>query len=101
MAKQRKIPMRKDLLSGEMFPKKEMVRVVRNADSTVSIDPTGKAAGRGAYVALDPAAIQQAKRKQVIDKAFEIKVDPAFYDELYAYVDHKKARQELFGDSDK
>ncbi|MFD1485711.1 RNase P modulator RnpM [Lacticaseibacillus baoqingensis] len=101
MAKQRKIPMRKDLLSGEMFPKKEMVRVVRNADNTVSIDPTGKAAGRGAYVALDPAAVKQAKRKQVIDKAFDIKVDPAFYDELYAYVDHKKARQELFGESNK
>ncbi|WP_179395534.1 RNase P modulator RnpM [Lacticaseibacillus absianus] len=96
--KQRKIPMRKDLLSGEMFPKKQLVRIVRNADGTVSIDPTGKAAGRGAYVALDPTAVAQAKKKQVIDKAFALKVDPDFYDELYAYVDHQKARLELFGD---
>ncbi|WP_461212837.1 RNase P modulator RnpM [Lacticaseibacillus sp. GG6-2] len=99
MAKVRKIPMRKDLLSGEMFPKKEMVRIVRNADQTVSIDPTGKAAGRGAYVALVPEAIATAKKKQVIDKAFDVTVDPAFYDELFAYVDHKKARQELFGET--
>ncbi|WP_390406702.1 RNase P modulator RnpM [Lacticaseibacillus jixiensis] len=101
MAKVRKIPMRKDLLSGEMFPKKEMVRVVRNADNTVAIDPTGKAAGRGAYVALVPEAIKQAKTKKVIDKAFDVTVDPAFYDELFAYVDHKKARLELFGDQKK
>ncbi|KRL45806.1 RNase P modulator RnpM [Lacticaseibacillus manihotivorans] len=101
MAKVRKIPMRKDLLSGEMFPKKEMVRIVKNADGTVSIDPTGKAAGRGAYVALKPEAIAQAKAKKVIDKAFELAVDPAFYDELFAYVDHKKARMELFGDKSK
>lgn len=95
--KQRKIPMRKDLLTGEMVPKKDMVRIVRNADQTVAIDPTGKAQGRGAYVALDPEAVKAAKKKRIIEKAFDVTVDPAFYDELYAYVDHKKARQELFG----
>ncbi|MFD1394040.1 RNase P modulator RnpM [Lacticaseibacillus jixianensis] len=96
--KKRKIPMRRDLLSGEMFPKKTLVRIVRQADQTVAIDPTGKAQGRGAYVALDPAAVKQAQGKHVIEKAFDVKVDPSFYDELFAYVDHQKARQELFGD---
>jgi len=95
--KQRKIPMRKDLLTNEMRPKKEMVRIVRLADETVAIDPTGKQSGRGAYVALDPEAVKNAKNKKIIDAAFGIKVQPDFYDELYAYVDHQKARQELFG----
>ncbi|MFD1430954.1 RNase P modulator RnpM [Lacticaseibacillus mingshuiensis] len=95
--KQRKIPMRKDLLTGEMHPKKEMVRIVKTAEETVAIDPTGKASGRGAYVALDPEAVKAAKGKQLIEKAFSIKVPAAFYDELFAYVDHQKARQELFG----
>ncbi|MFD1440189.1 MULTISPECIES: RNase P modulator RnpM [Lacticaseibacillus] len=96
--KKRKIPMRKDLLSGEMFPKKSLVRIVRQADQTVAIDPTGKAQGRGAYVALDPAAVKKAQSKHIIEKAFDVKVADSFYDELYAYVDHQKARQELFGD---
>ncbi|WP_262316471.1 RNase P modulator RnpM [Lacticaseibacillus parakribbianus] len=96
--KTRKIPLRKDLLTGEMFPKKSLVRIVKNADDTVAIDPTGKAQGRGAYVALDPEAVKAAKKKQVIEKAFGIKVAPEFYDELFAYVDHQKARLELFGD---
>ena len=45
---QRKIPMRKDIVTGEMKPKKELVRVVKNKENEVSIDPTGKKAGRGA-----------------------------------------------------
>lgn len=96
--KPRKIQMRKDLLTGEMHPKKEMIRIVRLKDETIEIDPTGKKAGRGAYVALNPEAVQDAKQKHVLESAFSVKVDPKFYDDLYEYVDHQKARRELFGD---
>ena len=51
--KQRKIPLRKSVVSGEMKPKKEMVRITRSKEGEVSIDPTGKMPGRGAYVSLD------------------------------------------------
>ena len=44
--KTRKIPMRKDIVTNQMFPKRELVRVVKNKENEVSIDPTGKAAGR-------------------------------------------------------
>ena len=46
--RQRKIPMRKDIVTGEMLPKKELVRVVKNKENDVAIDPTGKHNGRGA-----------------------------------------------------
>ena len=96
--KPRKIPMRKDLLSGEMFPKKEMVRIVKLKDETLEIDPSGKKAGRGAYVALQPDLVKEAAKKHVLESAFSVKVDESFYNELFAYVDHQKARRELFGD---
>lgn len=95
--KKRKVPMRKDVLTNEMYPKKEMVRIVKNKEGEISLDPTGKKPGRGAYVSLNPDAIQAAKSKKVLDSVFETKIDPSFYDELFDYVDHKKARQELFG----
>ncbi|SON65468.1 putative RNA binding protein; putative new fold (fragment) [Latilactobacillus sakei] len=47
MMKQRKVPMRKDVISQEMKPKKEMVRIVKTAEGEISIDPTGKKSGRG------------------------------------------------------
>lgn len=90
--------MRKDLLTDEMRPKKELVRIALSKDGDLSVDPTGKKPGRGAYVSLRPEDIETAKKRQIIEKALKTKVPADFYDELYAYVDHKKAREELFGD---
>ena len=89
---QRKIPMRKDIVTGEMKPKKELVRVVKNKQNEVSIDPTGKKAGRGAYIFLDVAIAKLAKKKRTFDKAFGLKIADEFYDELIAYVDHQVER---------
>lgn len=93
--KQRKIPMRKCLVSQAMFPKKELVRIVKTKDNEIFLDPTGRQNGRGAYIALEPELALQAKQNRTFDKAFEMKVADEFYDELYAYVAHQKARKEL------
>ena len=89
--------MRKDIVTGEMRPKKELVRVVKNKDNEVSLDPTGKKAGRGAYIHLDVATAKKAQAEKTFDKVFGIKIDETFYNELVEYVDHQVARAELFG----
>ncbi|KRM18813.1 cytosolic protein YlxR [Ligilactobacillus hayakitensis DSM 18933 = JCM 14209] len=94
---QRKIPMRKDIVSGEMIPKKQLVRVVKNKEGEVSIDPTGKKSGRGAYISLEVQTAEKAKKDRTFDKAFGLKVQDEFYDELIAYVDHQVERAKLFG----
>ena len=38
----KKVPMRKCVVTGEMKPKKELVRIVRSKEGEVSIDLTGK-----------------------------------------------------------
>ena len=96
--KTRKIPMRKDIVTNQMFPKRELVRVVKNKENEVSIDPTGKAAGRGAYIGLDVEIAKKAKQKRIFDRTFQVKIDDQFYDDLIAYVDHQQARKELFGE---
>lgn len=96
MAKQqRKIPMRKCIVSQEMYPKKELVRVVKTKEDEVFLDPTGRQNGRGAYIALEPELALKAKKERTFDRAFGIKVSDEFYDELYNYIDHQKARKEL------
>ncbi|PWG00733.1 RNase P modulator RnpM [Levilactobacillus bambusae] len=94
--KQRKVPLRKDIVTGEMVPKKQLVRVVRSSTGEVSLDPTGKKSGRGAYISLDVEVAKKAKTQKTFDKAFDVKLDDSFYDDLIAYVDHQQARQELF-----
>ncbi|ANZ58106.1 DNA-binding protein [Fructilactobacillus lindneri] len=93
--KKRKIPMRKDVISGEMYPKRELVKIVRDKDLNVSLDPTGKKSGRGAYVRVEVDAVKQARNQHLLDQVFDVELSDEFYDELIEYVDHIQARQEL------
>ncbi|MCC5894887.1 MAG: YlxR family protein [Alkalibacterium sp.] len=95
MMQNRKVPMRKCIASNEMKPKKEMVRIVRSKEGVVSIDPTGKKNGRGAYISLDSELVKKAKEKQLISQALNAKVDDVFYDELIEYIDYRQARMEI------
>ncbi len=92
--------MRKDLLTNTMQPKKDLVRIVINKEkeNEVSVDPTGKKPGRGAYVSLEPDKITEAQKSKILDRSLGTKIDDSFYQELFEYVDHQKARKELFGD---
>ncbi len=95
--KKRKVPLRKSVVSGEMKPKKELIRIAKSKEGEVSIDPTGKKPGRGAYVAIEPEEVEQAWKKKVLDRVLEIELSDEFYQELLDYVTHQKARRELFG----
>lgn len=92
--------MRKDVVSGEMAPKRQLVRIVRDKKGNVSVDPTGKQSGRGAYVKIDVETAKKAKQDKILDQVFEVTLTDDFYDKLIDYVDHKQARQELI-DNDK
>lgn len=93
--------MRKDIVTGEMMPKRQLIRVVKNKEGEVSIDPTGKKSGRGAYIAVDVEIAKRAKEEKTFEKAFHVKMDDSFYDELIQYTDHLQARQVLFGNNEK
>jgi uncharacterized protein len=87
MGASKKIPLRKCVATGEMKPKKEMVRIVRSKEGEVSIDPTGKKSGRGAYLSKDKDVILQAKKKNTLANQLQAKIDDSLYDELISLVE--------------
>lgn len=93
--------MRKDIVTREMMPKRQLIRVVKNKEGEVTLDPTGKKSGRGAYIAVDVEIAKRAKEEKTFEKAFHVKLDDSFYDELIQYTDHLQARQALFGNNEK
>lgn len=93
--KERKIPMRKSVVSQEQIPKKDLLRIAYDKEGNISIDPTGKAHGRGAYIALTNEEASKARNKRVFDRVFKTKISDDFYDQLIEYVDHKVARRDL------
>ena len=57
-----------------------MTRIVRAPDATVSIDRTGKAAGRGTYVCDDPACREPTQLAAGIQRALSVQVAPGTLD---------------------
>lgn len=86
MVKKRKIPERKCVVTNEKKPKKELIRVVRNKEGEVFIDPTGKKNGRGAYLSKDIDVIMQAEKTKVLDRHLNVEVDASIYDELKKFI---------------
>ncbi len=80
--KTRKIPMRTCVVTKEQCAKKDLIRVVRNNEGVVSVDTTGKAPGRGAYLKLDKEVILKAKKTKALDNKLEISVPDEIYEEL-------------------
>lgn len=86
MSNQKKIPLRKCVATNEMFPKKEMIRIVRSKEGEVSVDLTGKKSGRGAYVSKSVKAVEVAKKRKVLESQLEVAVPETIYQELLTIV---------------
>lgn len=65
-----------------MKPKEALIRVVRNKEGEVFVDPSGKQNGRGAYLTKDLAVIEKAKKTGVLNQQFKTKVNNEIYEEL-------------------
>lgn len=79
---QRKVPMRKCTGCGEMFPKRELVRVVKSPEGEISLDLTGKKSGRGAYVCRRLTCLQAARKARRLERAFACAIPDTVYDEM-------------------
>lgn len=80
--KEKKIPLRKCVITNQQFPKSELLRVVRTPEGNVVVDLTGKVRGHGAYVCKDKKVIQLAQKKKTLDRALETTVPAEVYEEL-------------------
>lgn len=68
-----------------MSPKKSLVRVVRSADGVVSVDPTGKLSGKGAYLCRNSECIEKAAKTGAIRRALDAETSASVYEELQGY----------------
>lgn len=81
----KKVPLRKCVATGEQLPKKELIRIVKNKEGEVSVDPTGKKNGRGAYLKRSLDAIELAKKKNILNRVLDTKIPEEIYEELKTY----------------
>ena len=66
----------------EMTPKKQLLRIVKNAEGNIFVDDTFKANGRGAYLCKSKECIQKCIKQKMLNKQFECAVDAEVYEAL-------------------
>ena len=62
--------------------KKDLIRIVKSKDGEISLDKTGKAQGRGAYLCDNAECLEKAIKSRRLEKSFEMKIEDNIYEEL-------------------
>lgn len=79
---EKKIPLRKCTGCGEMKPKKELMRVLKTAETEIILDKTGKKNGRGAYLCNSLECFQKARKSRGLERSLQIKIPDEIYETL-------------------
>ncbi len=82
VAKQRKVPVRTCCMCGKKGGKGSLIRLVKAPDGQVSLDPTGREPGRGAYLCASDQCFSKARKHHKLDRALRISLDEDDYDRL-------------------
>ena len=72
--KPKKIPLRMCVGCRESKPKRELIRVVRAPDGTLSMDPIGKKPGRGAYVCRQESCLTRAIKQKQLERQLQVQL---------------------------
>lgn len=71
------VPQRSCVVCRTTQDKRELTRLVRTPDDGVWVDPTGKRAGRGAYLCHNPACWQKAMHTDIVGKTLRTQLTNA------------------------
>jgi predicted RNA-binding protein YlxR (DUF448 family) len=83
--RQKHVPVRTCIACRQAQGKRELVRIVRTPTGEVRVDPTGKQAGRGAYLCRSRGCWEQALSSQRLNAALKMTLTPESLAALRAY----------------
>ena len=67
-----------------MYPKRELIRVVRSPEGEITLDFKGKAPGRGAYLCPKAVCLKKAQKNRALERAFDVPIPAEIYEQLAA-----------------
>lgn len=78
----KKIPMRQCTGCREMKSKRELIRVVKSPENKISLDFSGKAQGRGAYVCPNLDCLKKARKSKALDRSLDVSIPDEIYEQM-------------------
>jgi predicted RNA-binding protein YlxR (DUF448 family) len=76
------IPLRMCISCHQTMNKRHLVRLVRNADGSVQVDPSGKKSGRGAYLCHSRECWHNAFNSSRLEHALKTSITPENREQL-------------------
>ncbi|MDD4366276.1 MAG: YlxR family protein [Eubacteriales bacterium] len=80
--KNKKTPMRRCVGCMSSRPKNELIRIAAY-EGDVSIDPTGKAKGRGVYVCPDLQCLKKAEKRNALARSLSVEISKEQMEKLF------------------
>ncbi len=75
----KKVPLRTCVGCRETKSKKEMIRIVKTPEGEVTLDPTGRANGRGAYLCKSSRCLEEAYKHKGLERSLKMPIDAEVY----------------------
>ena len=87
---EKKLPVRLCIACRTQKLKRDLIRIVKNADNEISLDFTGKKPGRGAYICDSKECIEKCIKHRMLNRAFDMEVSSEVYDKLLSDYEQRK-----------
>jgi len=87
--KKKSQPMRVCVGCEELKSKKELIRIVLSPTGEISVDKTGKAPGRGAYICPEESCFAAAYKAKRLEKSLKHAVSAEIYENLKEELVHE------------
>ena len=85
LTKERHTPQRSCVACGQKLAKRALIRIVRTPQGLVTVDRTGKSAGRGAYLCGSVTCWERGMRKGALERSLKITFSTQDKAQLLAY----------------
>ena len=69
--------------------KRELIRIVKDSNQNISIDKTGRANGRGAYICNDINCLEKVIKNKRLERALETNISDDIYNDLRGVISGK------------
>lgn len=80
---EKKVPMRQCIGCRQMKSKREMIRILKTADTgEIVVDAAGKKNGRGAYICRSAECFEKAYKTHGIERSLKCNIEPEVYTQL-------------------
>ena len=88
--KNRKIPMRRCVGCMESRPKSSLIRIACH-EGRITVDPTGKAKGRGVYLCHDEGCREKARKRRALQRSFETEIPAETLERIFRELEEYEA----------